>query len=1103
MKTFLSVLLLLSVAMACSNNCYDCDPAGTICFACAEGFELSVMNTCVDSNTIPKCDLYGPANQCFACQATFTINNGQCLKDYSACLAYDPSDDSKCITCGFGTTLKNNACAGPINCNNTVNGACNSCITGFTLSKGACTDTSGNCATVGSNGICSTCKTGFNLVGYSCLPSNVTVYGCYVFDASGTCQLCKAGYNIYQGNCLLPSQIQQILQGITQLSTILTQRNTVSVTTTTTTTTTTTSANGGDFGSSGFGSGFGGFGGFGGDNSSLFGASGSSFGGSGGSFGASSSSFGGSSFGGDGGFGGSGGSFGFGGQSNAPPIANCQSYDPSNPSICLACISGYFLEGGACVQVSIFCASYNLQTGVCLTCNFGLHLQNGQCNDPNCLAQTVAGCSFCNEGYALTANSFCQKLPPNCLSVDASFFCTKCARGNQLSNGACVSSLTTVTTTTTSTSTTITIPFCAAQSGLICTQCLFGYQISNNQCVVVLIANCHTPDQARPGNCLTCNSGFTLNNGACVQTQAPSTPFCQSYNLLTGLCVECISMYTLSASLCVATSSFTSSSSSTSTSTSYGGSVIISGGSNRDPNCAKYNNGSICAQCSNRYYYGSSSLCVPVNPLCNNYNSNGACLSCYPGYSLAGSNCIVSKQTDPFCKSYSQGGVCVQCYTGYYYNQVQSFCQGLNPLCKTSNLVDGTCLTCYPGYSLNAGYCAVSFQDPNCQKWDSSKGVCTACSSRFYIDGSGKCKQVSPLCKTSDGNTGACLSCYPGYVLSGLTCSIGGAGNSDVNCQNFNNGVCQKCYSGYFLDFSGKCKQNNPLCKTSDQASGNCLTCYPGYSVVAGNCTLSSSSTTSLDPNCKGTNQNGVCNGCYSGYFLTPGMNCQKTDPLCKTLTAAFSACASCYDGYSLSGAQCVLSSQAASPNSDPYCVKLQGGNCIACSSGFYLPPSGICAALNTLCKDSDLTNGNCLSCYPGYSLSANTCIVAAAVTIPYCSQVVGNNCVACINGYYVSSGACALVNLLCATYDPNNGNCLSCGPGYVFQAGQCIMPSLGIDPSCTWYSNSYCTQCSTGFALASYWCNPIDPSCTQYNPATSTCLACSQGKTPQGASCV
>lgn len=64
-------------------------------------------------------------------------------------------------------------------------------------------------------------------------------------------------------------------------------------------------------------------------------------------------------------------------------------------------------------------------------------------------------------------------------------------------------------------------------------------------------------------------------------------------------------------------------------------------------------------------------------------------------------------------------------------------------------------------------------------------------------------------------------------------------------------------------------------------------------------------------------------------------------------------------------------------------------------------------------------------------------------------------------------------------------------------------MPSLGIDPSCTWYSNSYCTQCSTGFALVSYWCSPIDPNCTQYNPTTSTCLSCSQGKTPQGPSCV
>ena len=86
MIKIIAIFLLFAFALSCPSNCNDCDPQATICFACAEGFEMNVLGTCVDSNTVPKCTLYGPTNQCFACQPTFTINNGQCLKDYSACL---------------------------------------------------------------------------------------------------------------------------------------------------------------------------------------------------------------------------------------------------------------------------------------------------------------------------------------------------------------------------------------------------------------------------------------------------------------------------------------------------------------------------------------------------------------------------------------------------------------------------------------------------------------------------------------------------------------------------------------------------------------------------------------------------------------------------------------------------------------------------------------------------------------------------------------------------------------------------------------------------------------------------------------------------------
>lgn len=161
------------------------------------------------------------------------------------------------------------------------------------------------------------------------------------------------------------------------------------------------------------------------------------------------------------------------------------------------------------------------------------------------------------------------------------------------------------------------------------------------------------------------------------------------------------------------------------------------------------------------------------------------------------------------------------------------------------------------------------------------------------------------------------------------------------------------------------------------------------------------------------------------------------------------------------------------------------------------------CQQLNPLCKKSDLANGDCLDCYQGYMLSGKTCIVAAAVNIPYCNRVVGNSCAECISGYYTSNGGCALANVLCATYNPNTGACHSCVPGYVFQEGGCILPSLGIDPYCVYYTNSYCSKCMNNFALINYMCSEIDPNCAQFDQATNTCLKCKKNMIAMGPSCI
>ncbi len=80
MKFVLLSLLLTYVAFACPPNCLDCDSSAAYCYACDEKFELTVTGTCVNSNIIDKCTVYGPTNQCYACQPSFQLSNGKCVK---------------------------------------------------------------------------------------------------------------------------------------------------------------------------------------------------------------------------------------------------------------------------------------------------------------------------------------------------------------------------------------------------------------------------------------------------------------------------------------------------------------------------------------------------------------------------------------------------------------------------------------------------------------------------------------------------------------------------------------------------------------------------------------------------------------------------------------------------------------------------------------------------------------------------------------------------------------------------------------------------------------------------------------------------------------
>lgn len=99
-----------------------------------------------------------------------------------------------------------------------------------------------------------------------------------------------------------------------------------------------------------------------------------------------------------------------------------------------------------------------------------------------------------------------------------------------------------------------------------------------------------------------------------------------------------------------------------------------------------------------------------------------------------------------------------------------------------------------------------------CKQYANDSITCLTCSQRYYKDSKGVCQPVRTTCNTYDPFTGACTSCYDGYMLVEVVC-IPNPNPKDSKCANFSNGVCKQCSRGYYLQ-NGFCNEVDPLCKT-------------------------------------------------------------------------------------------------------------------------------------------------------------------------------------------------------------------------------------------------------------------------------------------------
>ena len=85
-----------------------------------------------------------------------------------------------------------------------------------------------------------------------------------------------------------------------------------------------------------------------------------------------------------------------------------------------------------------------------------------------------------------------------------------------------------------------------------------------------------------------------------------------------------------------------------------------------------------------------------------------------------------------------------------------------------------------------------------------------------------------------------------------------------------------KCYKGFYLQ-NKACKQANPLCKTFYKENGFCSSCFPGYTLLDGNCEKGGE----RDPQCKqfSSSNSNFCKICYKGYLAINGA-CKEQNPL-------------------------------------------------------------------------------------------------------------------------------------------------------------------------------------------------------------------------------
>ncbi|XP_061589572.1 LOW QUALITY PROTEIN: proprotein convertase subtilisin/kexin type 5 [Cololabis saira] len=811
----------------------------------------------------------------------------------------------------------------------------------------------------------------------------------------------------------------------------------------------------------------------------------------------------------------------------------------NNSRLCVSeCPRGFWGDRRRCKRCYSSCESCTgSRNDQCISCQPGHHLTEG--------ANTCT--AACGDSYYLDHDTnMCRKCSENCLKCTSYSICTECKADTSLQGNRCQQSCGPGSYHDTQEGACKpchkACATCAGAGVEACNRCAEGYLTEEWRCVSSCSpgfyttepspeiadrhricrrcdASCLTCVGPSRGNCSSCSSGHSLQEGVCVvntvctdgeyQDGDGTCHACDATCLkCTGPgsedCISCVSSHVLDEGRClVACAKGKYQSGGQCHLCDHTCATCVDAGPANCTSCdtdkfglERYLHGGLCLDaCPEAFYHTGYRTCEPCAQHCRLCTSPNHCLKCNSSFYVSKGACVKlecgeGEVEDPDyddCMACEEGcrkcvlynpRHCLSCTEGFY--TFQDGCYRNCPAKTYSVEEEMTCLPCDDS--------CVSCDEHECYWCETdlflSEGTCVSvCPDGFYGDeDTNDCEECHSDCATCDGpENDNCVSCEDGKALVHGECvsdhevcpsktflSDDGACEdchpSCESCSGSEKNQCTKCGKGRFLTAQQTCVSKCPAGFFAGRLSGACEACPPGCSqcVDAQRCSR-----------CLSTHQaqlflqDGQCvEECVSGY--PAGQLCRSCAPGCASCERNATHCLTCEEPLLLHKHQCVEECPPAHAVRDHECHHCPAacqecnplGPCTGCEEYHFLH-EGLCAPSCPERFYEDNEQRECLRCHPDCAL---------------CDGPNGDECDACADlEATLHNGACLAACPLRTYRDATTGDCKgkasrscdSCYPGYLLSNGRCESlcdigqyPVItGSDPTCEECERS-CLEC-------------------------------------------